>query len=129
MKRLVSVSKYFFLMIMKHKEEDITNALSGCDPDHKQEMVNMIYNYDELFQETTRLPPKREVEYEIYLQQDAPLPNIGMYRSSVIENAKIKKKFQELIDKGIIIPSSSLCGSPIVLDSNKHGTQRMCIEF
>jgi hypothetical protein len=36
MKRLVSASKYFVLMIVKQKEEDITDALAGCDPNHKQ---------------------------------------------------------------------------------------------
>jgi hypothetical protein len=52
-----------------------------------------------------------------------------MYRSSVIENAEIKKQVQELLDKGIIRPSSSLCGSPIVLVPKKDGTWRMCIDF
>jgi hypothetical protein len=129
MKRLVNASKYFVLMIVKQKEEDISDALSGCDPGHKQELVKIISNYDELFQEPTGFPPKREVEHEIYLQQDAPLPNIGMYRSSVLENAEIKKQVQELLDKGIIRPSSSPCGSPIVLVPKKDGTWRMCIDF
>jgi len=49
------------------------------------QIINMILsttylsNYDELFHEHTGLPPKREVEHKIYLQQDAPLPNMGMY--------------------------------------------------
>jgi hypothetical protein len=67
MKRLMNASKHFFVMIVKQKEEFITDALSGCDPDHKQELVKIIYNYDELFQEPKGLPPKREVEHEIYL--------------------------------------------------------------
>jgi hypothetical protein len=50
-------------------------------------MVKIISKYDDLLQEPTWLPPKREVENEIYLQHDAPLPNIGMYRSSMIKNA------------------------------------------
>jgi hypothetical protein len=75
------------------------------------------------------LPPKREVEHEINLQQDAPLPNIGMYVSSIIENVEIKKKVQELLNKGIIIPRSSPCGYPIVLSPKKDGTWRMCIDF
>jgi hypothetical protein len=75
------------------------------------------------------LPPEREVDHEVYLQQDAPLPNIGMYRSSMIENAEIKKQVQELLDKGIIRSSSSPCGSLIVLVLKKDGTWRMCIDF
>jgi hypothetical protein len=50
MKRLMSASKYFFLMIVKGKKKEIiTDALSGCDPDHKQELVKIISNYDDLF--------------------------------------------------------------------------------
>jgi hypothetical protein len=63
------------------------------------------------------------------LQQDAHLPNIGMYKSSVIENVEIKKQFQESLDKEIIRPISSVCGSPIVLVPKKDGTWRMCIDF
>jgi hypothetical protein len=61
MKILVNASKYFFPMIVKHKEEDIFDALSSCDPHHKQELFKIISNYDDLFQEPTRLPLKREV--------------------------------------------------------------------
>jgi hypothetical protein len=82
-------------------------------------LINIIYNYDEMFQEPTGFPPKREVEHAIYLQQDAPLPNIGIYRSSIIENVEIKKQVRELLNKGIIRLSSYLCGSPIVLVSEE----------
>jgi hypothetical protein len=129
MKRLVSASKFSVLVMVKQKEEYISDIFSGCDLGHKQELVKIISIYDELFQEPTGLPPKREVEHEIYLQQDTPLSNIGMYRSSVIENVEIKKQVQEFLNKGIVRPSSSPCGSPIVLVPKKYCTWRMCIEF
>jgi len=129
MKRLLSASKSFILMIVRQKEEDIYDALSGCDLGRKKELVKIVSNYDELFHEPIGMPLKREVEHEIYLQQDAPVSNIGMYRSSVLYNAEIKKHVQELINKGIIRPSSSPCGSPVVLVLNKDGMWRMCIDF
>jgi hypothetical protein len=129
MKRLVNASKYFVLMIVKQKEKEISDSLLGCDPNHKWELVKIISNYDELFQEPTRFPPKREFEHEICLQQDAPLPNIGMYMSSMIETTEITNKVQELLDQGIIRPSFSPCGSPIVLVPKEYGAWRMCIEF
>ena len=52
-----------------------------------------------------------------------------MYMSSIIENAEIKKHVQELIEKGAIRPSSSPCGSPIVLVPNKDGTWHMCVDY
>jgi hypothetical protein len=67
MKRLLSAIKYFVLMIVKHKEEDITDALLGFDPYHKHDLIKIISNYDDLFQEPIGFPPKREVKHEIYL--------------------------------------------------------------
>jgi len=52
-----------------------------------------------------------------------------MYRMSVMESAGIKKKIQELLNKGIIRPSSSPCGSSIVLVPKKDGTWCMCVDF
>jgi hypothetical protein len=49
MKRLINVSKSFVLMVVKQKEEYISDPLSGCDPYHKQELAKIISNYDELF--------------------------------------------------------------------------------
>jgi hypothetical protein len=49
MKRLVNANKKFFLRVVKQKEEDILDALPGCDPYHKQELINIISKYDELF--------------------------------------------------------------------------------
>jgi hypothetical protein len=52
-----------------------------------------------------------------------------MYRMSVMENVEIKKQIQEFLDKGVIIPSTSPCGSPIVFVSKKYGTWCMCVDF
>ena len=82
-----------------------------------------------MFQEPKGLPPKRRFRHEIQLQQDVPLPNIGMYRMLIMERMEIKKKIQEFLNKCIIRPSTSPCGSPIVLVPKKDGTWRMCVEF
>jgi len=71
---------------------------SSCDPCHKHELVKIISNYDELFQGPTGFPPKREVEHEIYLQQDASLPSIGV--KNVFQwGGKLQKAFKTLKKK------------------------------
>lgn len=82
-----------------------------------------------MFQEPNGLPPKRGIQHEIQLQQDCPLPNIGMYKMSMTENVEFKKQIQELLNKGIIRPSSLPRGSPIVMVPKKAGTWHMCVDF
>ena len=55
--------------------------------------------------------------------------NMRMYRLSAIENAKIKKHVQELLEKGFIRPSTSPCRSLIVLVRKKDGSWRMYIDY
>lgn len=116
-------------MIVKEKEFEHNEYFKGCDPRLQNYLVKVVYEYDVLFQEPKGLPPKWEIQHEILLQQDAPPPNISMYRSSIIENAEIEKKSQELLERGDIQPSSSQCGSPIVLVPNKDGTWHMCVDY
>jgi len=82
-----------------------------------------------MFKEMTGLPPKREIQHEIHLHQDCPLPNIDMYHLSIMENVEIKRQIKYLLDKGFIRPSTSPCGSPIVLIPKKDGTWHMCVDF
>ena len=88
----------------------------------KAELVDMVNQYGDMFQEPNGLPPKKIIQHEIKLQQDCPLPNIGMYRISILESLEIKKQVHELLDKGVIHPSTSPCGLPIVLVPKKDET-------
>ena len=52
-----------------------------------------------------------------------------MYCMSIMENAEIKRKIKDMLDKGLIRPSTLPCDSPIVLIPKKDGTWRMCVDF
>lgn len=52
-----------------------------------------------------------------------------MYQMSILESLEIKKQVQELLDKGVIHPSTSPCGSRIVLVPKKDGTLHMCVDY
>src|ERR1700735_1470019 len=104
-------------------------SFAGCDVKLKAELVDVVNQNGDVFQEPKGLPPKWGIQHEIQLQQDCPLPNIGMYRMSILESLEIKKQVQELVDKGVIHPSTSPCGSPIVLVTKKDGTWRMCVDY
>jgi hypothetical protein len=119
----------FVLLMIKPKDNVENEAFQGCDAKLKSDLYEVVNTYDEMFQEPKGFPPKRGIQHEIQLQQDCPLPNIGMYKMSVMENVEIKKQIQELLDKGVIKPRTSPCGSPIVLVPKKDGTWHMCVDF
>nr|GEZ55528.1 transposon Tf2-9 polyprotein [Tanacetum cinerariifolium] len=51
------------------------------------------------------------------------------YRLSPSKIQDLMKSLQELLDKGVIRPSSSLWGAPVLFVKNKDGSIRMCIDY
>ena len=92
MKRMINSCKQFLLMVVKEKKLDKTNVFEGCNAKQQADIEKIVSEYDVMFQEPIGLPPKKEILHDIILQQDVPLPNIGMYRLSSLENAEIKKQ-------------------------------------
>ncbi|GKA83290.1 reverse transcriptase [Tanacetum coccineum] len=94
------------------------------------ELITMCQvQYHALFDDVGEMPPNQIIEHDIQLVADSTLPNIGMYRNSVLENNEIKWQVEELLESGVIRPSSSPCGSPIVLVPKKDGGWRMCVDY
>ena len=104
-------------------------SLEGCAKERKHEFEELLQEYKGVFKEPKGIPSKRDVEHEIQLFPDSPLPNIGMYRQYVVEVNEVKKKLQQLLEQGVIRPSTSPCGSPTIIVLKKDGTWRMCIDY
>jgi hypothetical protein len=74
------------------------------------------------------LPPMRSVSHHIDLIPGASLPNKAVYRLTSQENEEVKRKFQELLDKGLVRERLSSCVVPMVLSPKKDGGWRICTE-
>ena len=79
MKILVSSTNNFVLFMIKSKNDVDNEAYQGYDSNLKSHLVEVVNQYEELFEEPKGFPPKRGIQHEIQLQKDAPLTNIGMY--------------------------------------------------
>jgi len=58
MKRLVNSSKNFVILMIKPKNDVDNEAFKGYDSNLKFELVDVVNQYDEMFQEPKGLPPK-----------------------------------------------------------------------
>ena len=91
----------------------------------KKQMDKVMEEYEDIFTFPAGVPLHCQVKHPIDLTPGAPLPNGPIYRCCVLENDEIKRQIQDLLQKGHIRPSSSPCGSPIVLVQKKDGTWRL----
>jgi len=116
-------------IVRSQNEVEIIKALDECDPHYKEEVKKVISEFEDLFQIPKELPPKKDIQHKIQLHQDVALPNIGLYRHSIMESEEIKKQVKELLDQGVIRHNTSPCGSPIVIIPKKDGTCCMCVDY
>ena len=92
-------------------------------------MDKVMEEYRDILTSPTGVPLHCQDKHPIDLTPGAPLPNGPFYRCSVLENDEIKRKIQDLLQKGHIQLSSSPCGSLIVLVQKKDGTWRLCNDY
>ena len=95
----------------------------------RRQAKQLMQRYAELFSEPRWLPPRRAIEHSIALMDGAPLPNACLYRHSLLESEEIKRQVQGLLEQGVIKPSCSPCGSPIIMVPKKDGGWRMCVDY
>ena len=77
--------------------------------------VPVVYEFPDVFpKDLPGVPPKREIDFEIYLYQDTQPSSIPPYRMDPAELKELKEKLKDLLDKGFIRPSISPSGAPLL---------------
>jgi hypothetical protein len=114
---------FFFILSHSNKEVTATSFTSTQSLSLQQKKVDeIVEEYIDIFSSPTRVPMHFQVKHPIDLTLGAPLPNGLVYRHLLMENDEIKHLIQDILQKGHIRPSSSPCGSLIVLVQKKDET-------
>ncbi|GKD81288.1 hypothetical protein Tco_1348127 [Tanacetum coccineum] len=106
-RRLVNASQVLLLILLRPIEysNKVSSLTLSCGYISTQ-FENIIAEYHALFDDVGEMPPNQIIEHDIQLVADFTLPNISVIR-----------------------PSSSQCGSPIVLVPKKDGGWRMHVDY
>jgi hypothetical protein len=89
----------------------------------------VLKEFEDIFQELPRLPPKRDTNFSENLMPGAAPVSKDPYRMSMPELKELQLQLEELLKKGYIFPSVSPWGAPILFVKKKDGTLRLCIDF
>lgn len=79
----------------------------------------LLNQYKSIFEAPASLPSQREHDHKIILKEDIPLVNVIPYRYPASQKNKIEKMILEMLDVGVIRPSTSPYSSPIVIVRRK----------
>uniref|UniRef100_A0A2N9GZ68 Retrotransposon gag domain-containing protein n=1 Tax=Fagus sylvatica TaxID=28930 RepID=A0A2N9GZ68_FAGSY len=86
-----------------------------------------IKEFEDVFPEEMPnvLPPIRGIEHQIDFVPGAAIPNRPAYRSNPEETKELQRQVEDLMSKGYVRESMSLCAVPILLVPKKDGTWKI----
>jgi len=127
MQRTHAISKLFTLQFQQ----------PNCDVDHwlklpenmEPELALLLHTYHDVFAVPTGLPPSISNDHCIPLIKGADPVEVRPYRYPHSQKEEIEKMVSDMLQEGIIVPSTSPFSSPIVLVKKKDGTWRFCTNY
>lgn len=94
-----------------------------------QEVKELLHQYADVFEDPKKLHPSRVYDHTIPLLLDAVPMNSKPYRYSPQHKDEIERQVREMIQSGLVVPSTSPFASPVLLIQKKDGSWRFCVDY
>jgi hypothetical protein len=91
-------------------------------------LSEILTAFADIFQEPKELPPARDIDHRIPLQDESAAVNTRPYRMSFKQKDIMEALILHLLQNQVIRPSVSPFSSPAIL-VKKDGTWRLCIDY
>jgi hypothetical protein len=94
------------------------------------DQVSVVCEYLDVFpEELPGMPPDRDIEFMIELiPRTAPIAQ-QPYHMNPQELEELKKQLANMLSKGLIYPSASPWGSPVLFVDKRDSTIRLCVDY
>jgi hypothetical protein len=122
----------WFMVHINAMKADVQTGLSTKNDKEKlnHEWRALIEKYDDVFpEEHPGMPPRRSVGLKIELKEGAEPVLKPVYRLSPAQQNELKSQIELLLEKGLILPSVSPWGAPVLFAPKKDGGLRMCLDY
>lgn len=117
-------------------QDEVAHVLQLCavkmTPDSiaiPPELQQLLYEFEQIFEELRGLPPARSFDHSIELLPGAKPVNIRPYHYNPAQKDEIKALVTDMLKQGIIQPSCSPFASPVLLVLKKNGEWRFCVDY
>ena len=117
-------------MLRQGCEAYLANVVDVGKETPKIEDIAVVNDFSDVFpDELPGLPPDREIEFSIDLAPGTEPVSKAPYRMAPIEMKELDIQLQELLEKGVIRPSVSPWGAPVLFIKKKDGSMSLCIDY
>ena len=93
------------------------------------DISKLLNTYATVFSTPQNLPPHRPQNHHIHLNPNSQPINIKPYRYPQYQKTIMTNMIQEMLNTGIIKPSTSPFSSPVLLVKKKDGSWRFCVDY
>ena len=109
--------------------EQLALQLDHLDQPQKEELTRLITSFTEIFAlDATELGTTTLVEHVVNTGDQAPIRQ-PVRRMPFALRVDVDRMVEEMLDQGVIRPSSSPWASPVVLVRKKDGGMRFCVDY
>ena len=108
---------------------DTDSATSTTTQTLSSSMTQLLFDYQDIFEIPTGLPPSRSKEHSIPLHPGTSPISVRHYRYPQPKKNEIEKLVAKMLQAGIIKPSTSPYSSPMLLVKKKEGSWRFCVDY
>ncbi|KAJ0524209.1 putative nucleotidyltransferase, Ribonuclease H [Helianthus annuus] len=98
-------------------------------PTYPSELQDILTSFSAVFNPPMGLPPTRSQDRHIELLPASKPVTVRPYRYPHFQKQEIERLVKEMLQQGIIRPSTSAFSSPVLLVRKKDGTWRFCVDY
>ncbi|XP_021776460.1 uncharacterized protein LOC110740287 [Chenopodium quinoa] len=92
-------------------------------------LSGLLQEFEAVFKMPHGLPPSRGHEHSIVLKERSDPVSVRPYRYAHAQKDEIERLIREMLEAGIIKPSTSPFSSPVLLVKKKDGSWRFCVDY
>jgi hypothetical protein len=105
---------------------EVMNERKGPSLDH----YPVLSEFKDFFpNELLGLPPERELDFTIELKPGVEQISKTLYRMTAAKLCELQMQLKDLLELGLIRPSVSPWGAPVIFVKKKDGSLRLCIDY